>query len=206
MAQQNTPSQPLDTEGEVRFPTSLPEDSEYIMAPQGGAPQNGRWVYGPPDRALSDRQMESGAPGFLVTEPRDDMENETMPMPIQGMNGGFGAPGPSRDFGRSQRMRNPLDMEATHMPADSREAYLASMRSLLNRNVGYFVVCTFQIGAQPPVTWQGILHTVGSDYLVLYQPDYERYVSCDLYSLKFTQFHNMRGVPYCAAARSWEGR
>ena len=91
------------------------------------------------------------------------------------------------------------------MPADAGEAYQASLRSLLNRNVGYFVVATFMVGTQQAVTWQGILHTVGSDYIVLYQPDYERYISGDLYSLKFVQFHNVKGVPYCAASQNWQG-
>ena len=67
------------------------------------------------------------------------------------------------------------------------------------------MVATFLMGTTQSVTWQGILHTVGSDYFVLYQPDYDRYVSCDLYSVKFVQFHNVKGVPYCASARTWEG-
>lgn len=102
-------------------------------------------------------------------------------------------------------MKNPVNMAGTHMPAGPEEAYQASLRSLLSRNVGYFVVMTFLVGANQPVTWQGILHTVGSDYVVLYQPDYERYISGDLYSLKFVQFHNVKGVPYCAAAQNWQG-
>ena len=106
---------------------------------------------------------------------------------------------------QSQRMKNPVNMAGTHMPAGPEEAYQASLRSLLSRNVGYFVVMTFLVGANQPVTWQGILHTVGSDYVVLYQPDYERYISGDLYSLKFVQFHNVKGVPYCAAAQNWQG-
>ena len=90
-------------------------------------------------------------------------------------------------------------------PSNSEEAYQASLRSLLNRNIGYFVVMTFLVGPNQPVTWQGILHTVGSDYVVLFQPDYERYISGDLYSLKFVQFHNVKGIPYCAASQNWQG-
>ena len=90
-------------------------------------------------------------------------------------------------------------------PSNSEEAYQASLRSLLDRNVGYFIVASFLIGTQQTVTWQRILHSVGSDYLVLYQPDYERYISCDIYSLKFVQFHNVKGVPYCAASQNWQG-
>ena len=114
-------------------------------------------------------------------------------------------PTPRSDYAQSQRMRNPVDMEATMNPSDSSESYRASLRSLLDRNIGFFVVATFLMGTTQSVTWQGILHTVGSDYFVLYQPDYDRYVSCDLYSVKFVQFHNVKGVPYCASARTWEG-
>lgn len=114
-------------------------------------------------------------------------------------------PSPRSDYAQSQRMRNPVDMEATMNPSDNSESYRASLRSLLDRNIGFFVVATFLMGTTQSVTWQGILHTVGSDYFVLYQPDYDRYVSCDLYSVKFVQFHNVKGVPYCASARTWEG-
>ena len=127
---------------------------------------------------------------------------------MPGMNGmqGMGQSGAGGGFAQSQRMKNPVSMEATHAPENNREAYMASLRSLLSRNVGYFIVCTFLVGTQQSVTWQGILHTVGSDYLVLYQPENERYVSCDLYALKFAQFHNVKSTPYCAGSRVWEGR
>lgn len=86
-------------------------------------------------------------------------------------------------------MSNPLSPEATENPMTNAEAYEGSIKSLLNRNLGSFVVATFLIGSQGSVVWQGILHTVGNDYIVLYQPDRGRYVSGDLYSLKFVEFH-----------------
>lgn len=220
MAQQNMSSefsQPMMNEGEIRYPLS--EAGEFPMPTDQGSPANTRWIYS--GRPLAGPMQEENGEEFIEMSPQQRFENETMPMaptmnlpmkqtmsgsmPIQGMNGSF-AGGVSSDFAQSQRMRNPVDMSAVNMPPDSREAYLASMRSLLSRNIGFFVVCTFLMGNGQSVTWQGILHTVGSDYLVLYQPDYERYISCDLYSLKFTQFHNARGVPYAAASRSWEGQ
>ena len=111
--------------------------------------------------------------------------------------------GASSSFEQSQRMKNPVDMETTHNPANSSDAYQASLRSLLARNVGFFIVATFLTGTQRMVTWQGILHTVGSDYIVIYQPDYERYISCDFYALKFVQFHNTKNTPYCASSHTW---
>lgn len=163
--------------------SGAPDETGYFM-PQTPVPENDSWVYGNPG-----------------------MSSETNPpaAPIQGMNG-LDRPGSaSSAAAQSLRMKNPVDMAQTHMPPDSETSYQASLRSLLNRNVGYFIVATFLVGTGQPITWQGILHSVGSDYVVIYQPDYERYISGDLYSLKFVQFHNVKGVPYCAAASNWQG-
>lgn len=160
-----------------------PDETGYYM-PQETPNEN--WVYGEPI------QLETET---AVVQPA-----------IPGMNGGEAPGGMSSAAAQSQRMKNPVDMARTHSPSGADDAYQASLRSLLARNVGYFVVATFMMGANQPVTWQGILHTVGSDYLVLYQPDYERYISGDLYALKFVQFHNVKGIPYSAASQTWQGR
>ncbi len=167
---------------------AAPDETGYYMPIEGPA---GNWVYGDPGQNPPQAQ------------PVPDQSNAVQ-VPIQGMNGET-LRSISSAAAQSQRMKNPVDMETTHMPASAEEAYQASLRSLLNRNIGYFVVATFQVGPNQPVTWQGILHSVGTDYIVLYQPDYERYISGDLYSLKFVQFHNVKGVPYCAASQSWQG-
>ena len=177
------------------------------MNPQPGAAPE-QWMENP------QTDWENGT--LLPTEPAWDETRYTMPpqmtMPQPGrgnqmMPPGAGAPGGmSSSFEQSQRMKNPVSMEATHTPSNSTEAYQASLRSLLSRNVGYFIVATFLTGTQRMVTWQGILHTVGSDYIVIYQPEYERYISCDFYALKFVQFHNTSSTPYCAASHTWMAR
>lgn len=171
------------------------------VAPMPPVPdETGRYM--PPDPAQGNDSWVYGVPG---QEPA--VQEQPMPQtPIMGMNGGEHLGGASSAAMQSQRMKNPVDMARTHMPGSADEAYQASLRSLLNRNVGYFVIATFQTGPAQAVTWQGILHSVGSDYVVLYQPDYERYISGDLYSLKFVQFHNVKGVPYCAASQTWRGQ
>lgn len=173
-------------------PRSAPDETGYFM-PQTPTPGNESWVYGDPSQTQT------------APVPSTDA-NGSMTAPIQGMNGEVRLGGISSAAAQSQRMKNPVDMAATHMPPSSEVAYQASLRSLLDRNIGYFVVATFLVGANQPVTWQGILHSVGSDYLVIYQPDYERYISGDLYSLKFVQFHNVKDVPYCAASQNWQGQ
>lgn len=182
---------------------SNPDETSYNM-PTDEAP-GGSWIYGSPSLDYNDQPPTGGVSLYTMngSSPRDP---ESLPMPIPGMNGGIQPGGISSAAAQSQRMKNPVNMEATHMPASNAEAYQASLRSLLDRNVGYFVVVTSLVGTQQSVTWQGVLHTVGSDYIVLYQPDYERYISCDFYSIKFVQFHNVKGVPYCAASRTWQGQ
>lgn len=185
----------------ARRPVGAPDETGLNLPPETQSGMNGTWVYGAPPMGPTGQMNAAGeyaSPGAAVT-PAEAVA-------IQGLNGEERPGSISSAAAQSQRMKNPVDMEGTHMPADANEAYQASLRSLLNRNVGYFVVATFMLGPQQSVTWQGILHTVGSDYIVLYQPDYERYISGDLYSLKFVQFHNVKGIPYCAASQSWQGQ
>ena len=196
--QQQMMNQPMPTTvGDVN--QVLPDETRYIMPPDAMRTQENRWVYGDSEMdqsgMMQDDMMQGGG-----------MQMQMMPMPGQGMGNMSQGSRVSSQQAQSQRMKNPVDMAATHSPSNSSQAYQASLRSLLARNVGYFVVCTFQIGNQQAVTWQGILHTVGSDYLVLYQPDHEKYVSCDFYALKFVQFHDTNNVPYCASAQAWVGR
>lgn len=168
---------------------AAPDETGYYM-PQDPAPSSENWIYGDPSQAAQSAELN----GVLSA------------VSIQGMNGGERLGSVSSAAAQSQRMKNPVDMADTHMPPNAETAYQASLRSLLDRNIGYFVVATFLTGTNQAVTWQGILHSVGSDYVVIYQPDYERYISGDLYSLKFVQFHNVKGVPYCAAAQNWRGQ
>ena len=179
---QNDQTMRMAASGELRPPMSAPDETGMRMPPEAASTMNNSWVYGDPSLGYAGQLPPGGAESFTVSVRE--------PAPIQGMNSEGRLEEISSAAAQSQRMKNPVDMEGTHMPA----------------NAGYFVVATFQIGPQQSVTWQGILHTVGSDYIVLFQPDYERYISGDLYSLKFVQFHNVKGVPYCAAAQSWQGQ
>lgn len=185
---------------------NAPDETNYNMPPDSGAPVSGSWIYGDPNLNYSGQMPSSGVSVYTMQgiAPASDPNNR--PMPIPGMNGSVPQETVSSSAAQSERMKNPVNMAATHMPANNAEAYQASLRSLMHRNIGYFVVITFLVGTQQSVTWQGILHTVGSDYIVLYQPDYERYISCDFHAIKFVQFHNVKGVPYCAASRTWQGQ
>ena len=84
-------------------------------------------------------------------------------------------------------------------PAGRRDVTNSSIRGLLARNLGYYVVASFLMGTQQAIQWEGILASVGNDYLVIYQPDQNRFVSGDIYSLKFVEFHENQSA--CAGYR-----
>ncbi|MDD3346640.1 hypothetical protein [Oscillibacter sp.] len=96
--------------------------------------------------------------------------------------------------------------ETVENPTTVEEAHLGSLRALLMKNLGHYVVATFLVGTQSPVSWEGFLHSVGNDYLVIFQPDQGRYITGDFYSLKFVEFHDTAGVkPSCPGYRRRDG-
>lgn len=62
-----------------------------------------------------------------------------------------------------------------------------SLRDLLGKHLGRLVTASFLIGSRDLVRQQGILAAVGTDYIVLRQP--EGLMTGDLYALKFMEFH-----------------
>lgn len=74
-------------------------------------------------------------------------------------------------------------------PTGTRDVTNSSIRGLLARNLGYYIVASFLMGTQQAIQCEGILASVGNDYLVIYQPDQNRFVSGDIYALKFVEFH-----------------
>ena len=90
-------------------------------------------------------------------------------------------------------------IETIEDPAGRRDVTNSSIRGLLARNLGSYVVASFLMGTQQAIQWEGILASVGNDYLVIYQPDQNRFVSGDIYSLKFVEFHENQSA--CAGYR-----
>ena len=88
-------------------------------------------------------------------------------------------------------------IETVETPTGTRDVTNSSIRGLLARNLGYYIVASFLMGTQQAIQWEGILASVGNDYLVIYQPDQNRFVSGDIYSLKFVEFHEDQSP--CAA-------
>ena len=131
----------------------------------------------------------------------NDAQGDTaMPAPTQGMapstmqsgsmQGGTMQGTPSEVWMGTQRMSpglGPLPSGTEGMSA-SEQIFHSSWRSLMARNVGRSVIVSFLIGTQNTIVTHGILYEVGNDYIALYQPDEQSYISADLYSIRFMEF------------------
>ena len=95
------------------------------------------------------------------------------------------------------QMQNNLPTEVIEAPTTVNEAYLGSLKAMLMRNRGNYIVATFLIGTQNTVSWEGILYDVGNDYVTIYQPGRDRYVVTDMYSLKYMEFYDTRRREMC---------
>ncbi|MBR2484266.1 MAG: hypothetical protein IKB53_05940 [Oscillospiraceae bacterium] len=102
-------------------------------------------------------------------------------------------------------MHSGLDLDALDGPFTNADLAKSSLKGLLMRNLGFYIVAGFLVGTQSPVSWEGILYSVGNDYIVIYQPDVDRYITGDLYSLKFVEFHNTKSSTPWAGYRRREG-
>ncbi len=126
--------------------------------------------------------------------------NTAMPAPTQGMapsamqsgsmQGGTMQGTPSEVWMGTQRISpglGPVPSGTEGMSA-SEQIFHSSWRSLMARNVGRSVIVSFLIGTQNTIVTHGILYEVGNDYIALYQPDEQSYISADLYSIRFMEF------------------
>lgn len=94
-------------------------------------------------------------------------------------------------------MTNRLPGEVVESPTTVNEAYLGSLKAMLHRNKGNYIVATFLVGTQNTVSWEGILYEVGNDYITIYQPGRDRYIVTDMYSLKYMEFYDTQRRELC---------
>ena len=88
-------------------------------------------------------------------------------------------------------LRNHLPSEVINSPISTEEAYRGSLKAMLAKYVGTYVVASFLVGTQNTVSWEGILYDVGNDYVTIYQAGRDRYIVSDIYSLKFIEFYDI---------------
>lgn len=68
-------------------------------------------------------------------------------------------------------------------------AFQGSMQQILSENLGQFVMIEFLIGTQAMTEKMGILYSVGRGFVVLYEELQNRYIVCDIFSIKFVTFY-----------------
>lgn len=166
--------------------SSAAQQPQYGSAPAAQQPQ-----YAPAPAAQ--RPQSASAPAA---------QPQSAPAPAQSQSAlTGGVPAARSEF---QGATGTLDLE-THQPIEvieaptsMNEAFLGSMKSLLLRNRGSFVTATFLIGTQGTATWEGILHDVGNDHIIIFQPGRQRYIACDIYALKYIEFYDTRERDACA--------
>lgn len=144
-----------------------------------------------------------GEPGF-----------EEMPRRMEGMEGmrrdGADMVRDLRDLQNAPvlDMRNNLPPSVIESPNSMLQAQLGSLKAMLSKNEGNYVVATFLVGTNNTVSWEGILYDVGNDYITIYQEGRDRYVVTDIYSLKFIEFYDFERRRLCNAIlreSGWEG-
>jgi len=114
-----------------------------------------------------------------------------------GMNPGMSTMPGMNSMGGSLQMQNNLPSEVIEAPTTTNEAYLGSLKAMLLRNRGNYIVATFLIGTQNTVSWEGILYEVGNDYVTIYQPGRDRYIVSDMYSIKYMEFYDTQRRRMC---------
>ena len=108
-------------------------------------------------------------------------------------------------MGNMPGIRTDLPEETIQNPLSVEEAHKGSIKGMLARNEGNYVVATFLMGTQGTVSWEGILYDVGNDFITIYQPGRERYIVIDIYALKYIEFYDTRRREQCEAMLKQNG-
>lgn len=70
------------------------------------------------------------------------------------------------------------------------ETMRGSVQEIVADNIGVYAVCEFLLGTGPALARkQGFLHSAGRSYFTLYDDRCNRYVMCDVFSVKFITFY-----------------
>ncbi|MBO5231348.1 MAG: hypothetical protein J6B88_01875 [Clostridia bacterium] len=70
------------------------------------------------------------------------------------------------------------------------DAYQGSIQQIMRDNIGEYMDVEFLIGTSGLTTRSGQLTNVGVSYIVLYDRSKDRYMICDLYSIKFVTIYD----------------
>ena len=124
---------------------------------------------------------------------------------LQGMSTVTLPGGQMMPMGNMPGIRTNLPEDVIQNPLSVEEAHNGSIKAMLARNEGNYVVATFLVGTQGTVSWEGILYDVGNDFITIYQPGRERYIVTDIYALKYIEFYDTRRREQCEAMLKQNG-
>ena len=146
-----------------------------------GAPDN--------DRYLPAVMTQGDASTYQTMIDNSTMQTAGPQPPADGQSGQTPPATPDAVMGAQQIAPGLGPLPATPNGMSVAEQILhSSWKSLMARNVGRSVIVSFLIGTQNTIVTHGILYEVGNDYIALYQPDEQSYISADLYSIRFVEF------------------
>ena len=140
------------------------------------------------ENEITPHQMTGNQPGRYY-----GMQNQGMRIQNDMWNGSNMPMRPNLD------MQNTVSDETIESPLSVSEAYRGSLKAMLLRNRGNYVVATFLIGTQNTVSFEGVLYEVGNDFVTIYQEGRDRYIVVDMYSLKYMEFYDTRRREMCEA-------
>ena len=155
-----------------------------------------------PRPAPGDWQAEISGDGTAAPDVRSGAaySRNTPGMDYVSMPGGQMVP-----MGNMPGIRTDLPEDTIQNPLSAEEAHKGSLKAMLARNEGNYVVATFLVGTQGTVSWEGVLYDVGNDFITIYQPGRERYIVIDIYALKYIEFYDTRRREQCEAMMQQNG-
>ena len=168
----------------VQYPTTDAAAAMRGMAGQGNRMMD--W-----NNEVTPNQMPMGRGGGYNSAQNNTAMQNAMQSGMQG--------GTAMQMQPQLDMRNTVSDETIEAPLSTAEAYLGSLKAMLQRNRGNYIVATFLIGTQNTVTYEGILYEVGNDFITIYQEGRDRYIVVDMYSLKYMEFYDTRKRAMCQA-------
>ena len=137
-----------------------------------------------------DRAQENDA--MREQEETQQMEDMVQPIMHQGITsypGMIARLTPQMPWGQTgEETQSVSHVDASPMPT-AEGTFQNSWKGMLSRNIGREMLVTFLVGSQDTVVAQGTLHEVGNDYISLYHPNRDSYISADIYSIRFVEIN-----------------
>ena len=169
--------------------TQYPTASQYNRATQypTASQYNGATQYPTSQYPAAQGQMAQQTPTRQPTRP--PMQQGPAPETYQQMlNGADGIEDELGGMPQGNGGYTQDNIEMLENPMTVQEANQTSWKTLLAQNLGRYVLVSFLMGTQQTVVAEGVLYEIGNDYIVLYQPVRDSYITADLYSVKFVEF------------------